>query len=193
MSRLEEIVKEKTKALDAEHRRVLADFKNSLSGAAEYARSELPRIEAALGELDRWRQRHIDAIEWQSIGGKPKSISDLEFSLEGIRGNPGALRESLRQYDALRWEQIWGKRSDGQRDVNAANQFRGNFYFLLARRCVRSIHEIRDKLKSILANLEERSGSVGVTDLVREPQGAELTVLSGTDRDERWQKTVRVR
>src|SRR6266511_274844 len=171
MSRLEEIVKEKTKALDAEHRRVLADFKNSLSGAAEYARSELPRIEAALGELDRWRQRHIDAI----------------------RGNPGALRESLRTYDALRWEQIWGKRSDAQRDVNAANQFRGNFYFLLARRCVRSIHEIRDKLKSILANLEERSGSVGVTDLVREPQGAELTVLSGTDRDERWQKTVRVR
>jgi hypothetical protein len=156
MKSLKQISAEQTLAVQAEKKQVLDAVKKQLVDAVNFARDELPKIEAALAEADIFRRQNIDSIDWKAMGGLPKSIANLLFEIDRLRGNPGALREMLRRYDALTWRDAWGNRTDGTRDVNQAATLRGSFNFLLARGCVSSIEEKISRLKAEIARIEER-------------------------------------
>ena len=156
MKSLKEISKQQTLAVQAERQQALDDVKKPQAEAAKFARQELPNIEAALAQADRWRRQNIDSIDWKAMGGMPREIADLLFDIDRVRSNPGTLREMLRRYDALTWRDAWGNRADGTRDVNQAATLRGSFNFLLARGCVGSIQENISRLKDELARHEER-------------------------------------
>jgi hypothetical protein len=88
---LKEIAAQKTKELEAEKRRVLATVKNRLLGDVEFSREQLPRIQDSLARFDLFVKDHVDVINWEGLGGVPKSISDILFDLERSRNNVGAL------------------------------------------------------------------------------------------------------
>jgi hypothetical protein len=154
---LEELSKQKEAGLLVQHERALSDVKDPLRDKADYARREQAKIKAALAEFQDWRKKNIDSINWKAIrGGLPQEIGLLLLRIEAFKNNLPMLDDSLKKFDALTWEDCWGHRADGQRDVNAAANVRGGFNFNLASGCVKAIKDVRAQLEHLLKEIEAR-------------------------------------
>ena len=155
MKSLAEYLRGEQQQRESEKSRVLSELKAALQPYVELAKSELPKIESALLEADLWIKENLSVApsrEW------PDSLQRHVFNLEGPRGNPAVIRAALKELDQLTEGDCWGKRADGERDVNRVAVLREDFRYRLqvANGCARSIKKTLGYIKSEAAKFQEQ-------------------------------------
>ncbi len=149
-----EIILGKQQEQDAVKMAVLTDFKESAAGMVKYTKEQLPLIDKALHDVDRWIAVNLGGIK---PGNLPKAVSTLLGQLEPLRNNPQVVRQALAEFDKLTLAELWGSRVDGSRDINREAVLRSSFVARLgiARGTEGGVRQILKSLQAALADFEE--------------------------------------
>jgi hypothetical protein len=151
---LADYLRHEQESRETEKSRCLAELKAALSPYVEVAKSSLPEIESALLEADLWVKENLSVAPSKKW---PENLQRLVFSLEGPRQNPSVIRQALKELDQLTEADCWGRRSDGERDVNRAAQLKEDFKYRLhvANGCANGIKKTLGYIQTEAAKFEE--------------------------------------